>query len=44
MLRYAGVTHLDGFDKSLPWLSETLTHSIVTPPATIDRKGKQRGA
>jgi hypothetical protein len=42
LMRYAGVTHLDGFDQSLPWLSETLAHSVVTPPATIDHKGKQR--
>jgi hypothetical protein len=42
LLRYVGVTNIDKFDQSLPWLFEVPSVSIATPPATIDHKGKKR--
>ncbi|CAA7264600.1 unnamed protein product [Cyclocybe aegerita] len=39
LVRIVGVEYLDKFEDHLPWVSSNF---LVTPPPTVDRKGKKR--
>lgn len=44
LMRHADVTHLDRFDTLLSWVTPGLHErsALLTPPATVSRKGKER--